>query len=116
MRLRKVNCFCSISTENTVRGNNLCLIAYDGTFLILPWVRIRSLASRLLPSLPLRFRRKGRLLRIEAEILGAMRLALFDDLEALPESEPPMIVVQLIGFSGVSTVSLDKEREVDDNV
>ncbi len=45
-----------------------------------------------------------------------MRLALFDDLEALPESEPPMIVVQLIGFSGVSTVSLDKEREVDDNV
>jgi len=81
----------------------------------LPDNTFKACLQALINAIP-RTRQKGKYVRKEAEILEAMRLAFFDDLQAPPETEPPKIAVQLSGFDAADTDGLDEEPDEDDNV
>lgn len=74
----------------------------------------KACLQALINAIP-RTRQKGKFVRKEAEILEAMRLAFFDDLQAPPATEPPKAEVQLSVFGGVSADGLDEEPDGDDN-
>jgi adenine-specific DNA methylase len=73
---------------------------------------IKACIQALINAVP-RTKQKGKFVRKEAEILEAMRLAFFDDLQAPPESEPPKVAVQLGLFDEVNPDVFDDEFDED---
>jgi putative DNA methylase len=74
----------------------------------------KACLQALINAIP-RTRQKGKFVRKEAEILEAMRLAFFDDLQAPPESEPPKVAVQLGLHDNMNPDALDDELGENDN-